>query len=139
MSSKTEQADAASHVCCGIIAGGILGYFYYHYGFNNPDLEDNGNTDCFSQGNNMSDRFLTYCKFSFYAMCAYVGCAIVSLIGNLLKSDFLSNLGRMINGLVQVANLALLITGAVWRFSENGVYCSGKDATINYAGDKYMY
>ena len=136
MVEHKEKADLGSQVFCGVITGGVLGYFYYRYAFHNPDLEGNGNQECFSQGNDVTARFIIFFTYSFWLMVAYAGNSVLSLLGHILGFKWLRSLCNGINGIIQICSLAVLIIGAVWRFSETGMYCSGK--YLEVPGEFYM-
>ena len=129
--SNQEKANQGSNIFCGLICGSVLGYFYYTFAYNNPDLINNNYLNCLStnlEGEevNVTMQFLTYFELSFYLSCAYVGNSIFAILANHIQSKGLGTLAHIFNGLIHTFTIPLLVMGSFWRFSETGQYCSGK-------------
>ena len=122
-----------------VFKSSVLGYFFYVYAFDNPDVNKSG-YECFASPGqdvgfpaapdgdytNVTKKFEMWFLFGFAAEMSYLVLGVLGLVHAIAGAGVIFNCKTFGQQVMCLGWLAWLITGIVFRFRHTGEVCSGK-------------
>jgi len=150
-----KGAAACQFVCSGAILG-VLIYFFYLYGYANPDLAVEGGdaVECWvgyvqvlgvtadtksvapsnanlASAENWGEKFTLWFIMGFWLYCVQAGMLLIRTIGVMIDNGGLANCGNGSQCCALIFAMVWVVLGCIWRWGDNGTLAACYDYNCN--------